>query len=178
MENVANSIQIPLSKTKIVLLTIGSLVLVCLGIWFILGFATLQNRISPLLIRLIGVVAVLFFGGTFAFSIHKYFDSGPGLIINQNGIIDNTSGVSIGLIDWESITGIRSKQIMSTQLLLIDTNDPEKFVAKASGIKAKIMRTNYNMYGTPLSITATTLKYDAAELEELLKSALLKNKGF
>lgn len=156
MEKDINSIQIPISKNKIVWLLIGSLVFVIIGIWFIVGFADMQTQFSPLMIKLTGAVAVLVFAGTFAFSIKKIFDKKPGLIINEKGIFDNTSGVSIGLIDWESITGIRTQQIMSTRVLLIDTNDPEKFVARATGLKAKIMRTNYNMYGTPMSIGATT----------------------
>lgn len=178
MGNDKITLQIPLSKNKIVLSSIGSLVFVIMGIWFIIDFAAMQTRFPPFLIRLAGFVTVLFFGGTFAFSIKKFFDKKPGLIIDEKGIIDNTSGVSIGLIEWKSITGFRSKQIMSTRILLIDTNDPEKFVAKASGLKARIMRTNYNMYGTPLAIGSTTLKYNFDDLETLLKTAMIKNKGY
>jgi len=178
MLNDKRGIQIPLSKNKIILLLAGSLVLLILGIWFMTGFAAMQTRFSPWLIQLIGAVAFLFFGGIFVFSVKKLFDKKPGLIISENGITDNTSGVSIGLIEWENITGIRSEQILSTRFLLIDTNDPEKFVARASGLKARIMRTNYNMYGTPLSIGSTTLKYDFDKLEALVKTEMIKHKGY
>ncbi len=67
---------------------------------------------------------------------------------------------------------------MSTKFLLIGVENPEKYIGKAkSGIKARLMKTNMKMYGTPLSITSNTLKYDFNELEKLIQTEFEKNKN-
>ena len=110
-----------------------------------------------------------FFGATGIYGIVKLFDKKIGLIIDSDGITDNSNASSIGLIEWNDITEIRTKQIMSTKFLLIDIVKPEKYIGKAkNGMQAKLMKANMNMYETPLSITSNTLKYNFGELEKLI----------
>ena len=88
------------------------------------------------------------------------------------------NSTSIGLIEWNDILRIRTKEVMSTKFLLIDIENPEKYIKKAKNrIQAKLMKVNLNMYETPLSITSNTLKYDFGELEELIKTELKRNKN-
>ena len=62
---------------------------------------------------------------------------------------------------------------------MIHVTNPEKYIGKAkSGMKAKLMRSNMKVYGTPLSITSNTLKYDFDELEKLVLTEFEKNKTF
>jgi hypothetical protein len=94
------------------------------------------------------------------------------LIINEDGIIDNTNASSIGLIKWADITEIRTEQVMSTKFLLIYTNNPKQILEKAKGIKRKLLEGNMKKYGTPLSITSNTIKYNFTDLEKLLNDKL------
>ena len=147
---------------------------------FVSDYVLAKFRIfnNPKSIRTIGIIAVLFFGATGIFGIKKLFDKKIGLIIDSNGITDNSNASSIGLIEWTDITGIRTEKVMSTKFLLIDTINPEKYIGKAkNSIKAKLMRANMNMYRTPLSITANTLKFDFNELEKIINSEFKKNKN-
>lgn len=67
---------------------------------------------------------------------------------------------------------------MSTKILLIDVNNPEKYIGKAkSRINAKLMRANMKIYETPLSITSNTLKCNFVKLESTIKSEFEKNKN-
>ena len=100
------------------------------------------------------------------------FDTKVGLTIDDTGIIDNTNASSIGLIKWTDITAIKTEQVMSTKFLLIYTNDPNRILESVKGIKRKLMTGNMKMYGTPLSITSNTLKYNFDDLERLLKGRL------
>jgi len=61
---------------------------------------------------------------------------------------------------------------MSTKFLLIFIKDPNKILEKVNGIKRLLMSGNMKIYGTPLSITSTTLKYNFNRLEKLLKDRL------
>ena len=44
-------------------------------------------------------------------------------------------------------------------------------------MKAKLMRSNMKMLGTPLSITSNNLKYDFRELEKLIQTEFERNKN-
>ena len=70
------------------------------------------------------------------------------------------------------IAAIFNSSIMSTKFLLIFTADPNAIIEKVSGMKRKLMVGNMKMYGTPLSITSTTLQYKFDDLEKLLKDKL------
>ncbi len=181
-----NIIEIPLNKKKIAALTIASFVFIIAGILFayqpekfvseyIFRYRMFNN---PESIRIIGIIAFLFFGASGIYGIKKLFDKKIGLTIDSIGITDNSSASSIGLIEWNDISGIRTEQIMSSKFLLIDIINPEKYIGKAkSGIKAKLMRANMNKYETPLSISSSTLKYEFGKLEKLLKAELKQNKN-
>lgn len=176
-------IEIPLSKNKLFLGIGGSILFVVLGIWLFInadGFQENSMRLlrNPMVIKGAGILAILFFGATGIYGFRKLFDKKIGLIIDSNGITDNSNASSVGLIEWNDIYGIKKQQVMSTKFLLINITDPEKYIGKVkSGMKAKLMRTNMKMYGTPLSITSNTLKYDFEKLEQLIQTEFERNKN-
>ena len=130
-----------------------------------------------MVVKGVGILAILFFGATGIFGFRKLFDKKVGLIIDSNGITDNSNASSVGLIEWNDITDIITKQVMSTKFLLINVNDPEKYIGKTkNAMKAKLMRSNMKMYGTPLSITSNTLKYDFEELKKLIQTEFERKK--
>ncbi|MBF4494630.1 hypothetical protein IR010_18975 [Flavobacterium sp. MR2016-29] len=169
-----NKIEIPLSKTKIFFLLLGALVFVMLGTLFVINP---EKFISPIMrstefIRISGIASILLFGLAGIYGIIKLFDNRIGLTVDENGITDNTNASSVGLINWIDITEIKTEQIMSTKFLLIFTNNTEKYLDRVGSIRRKLMLANEKMYGTPLSITSNTLKYDFDDLERLLKNCL------
>ncbi len=159
----------------------GSILFVVLGALLYMNADSFQEHSTsllrdPILLRVIGIFSILLFMATGIFSFKKMFDNELGLVIDAEGITDNSSGVSVGLIEWKDITNIISQQIMTTKFLLIEVKDPEKYIAKAkNGITAKIMRANLKSYGTPLSISSNTLKYKFKKLEELIYTEFERN---
>lgn len=172
--------EIPLSKNKLFLVIGSSILFVIIGIWILINADNLQEYSfkllrNPLTLKIIGILSILFFGVTGFFGFKKLSDKKVGLIIDSNGITDNSNATSVGLIEWNDITSITTKQVMSTKFLSININNPEKYINKAkSGIKAKLMRSNMKMYGTPISITSNTLKYNFEELERLIQTEFEK----
>jgi hypothetical protein len=171
-------IEIPLSKTKITVMLIGTLVFVTLGILFLVTPDTFISVIfrNILVIRIVGVVAVIFFGAVGIYGLRKLFDKTVGLTIDEKGILDNSNASSVGLIDWNDIIEIKTEQVMSTKFLLIVTNDPDKYMDRVNGFKRKLLQGNMKMYGTPLSINANTLSHDFVELEKLIKERLIEHR--
>ena len=165
-----DKVEIQLSKTKLLLGIVGSILFVLLG--FYLFTLELQIRYNPILVKIIGVSSILFFGATGIYGIKKMFDKTIGLTIDENGILDNTNASSVGLIKWSDITEIKTKQISSTKFLLIYTKKPERYLDKVKGFKRKLMEGNNKLYGTPLSITSNTLKCNFSDLEKLINSKL------
>ena len=172
-------IEIPLSKVKILLLFTASLVFVCLGIFFAyqpdIFTTSLINR--PEYVRILGFVAVLLFGLCAFFLLRKLFDTKLGLIIDQKGITDNSSGTSVGLIEWEDIEGIDFLQIASTKFLLLITSHPDKYISKApNGLARRAMKANNKLYGSPLCISSNALKIPFDELQKLVVAEFEKRK--
>jgi len=168
-----NEIKIPLSKNKIILLFLGAMMFVILGIWFTIDPEEFSNTVyrprSAELVRIVGVVSTAFFGVCGVFIFKKLFDKKHGLIIDKNGIIDNSNGTSIGLIKWSDIVGIRIEQVHSQKFIMIDVSNPEYYIElKKSRIGKMAMKANFNRYGSPISITANSLKTNFSELKEII----------
>lgn len=169
-------IQIPLSKTKIILSLIGALAFLVGGVWGVLDperFAT--ARYPKNIIFIIGIIGILFFGLCAVFIASKVIRKKPGLIINDEGIIDNSNATSVGLIAWDDITGMKTLAIASSKIIVIETSNPEKYIERAKNmISKKAMKANNKMYGSPLSIISNALKIKFADLENLVAEHIEK----
>lgn len=177
-----NTIEIPLSKKKIVFGIIISFLFVIGTVWIMFNTHLYQNfplkfMRDPLVLRIVVGFCLLFFGATGVYLITKYFDKKPGLIINQNGVVDNSNATSIGLVKWGDITGVEIKHVASTKFILINLKNPEAYISKAnSKIKAKLMKSNMRLCGTPIAITSNSLIYNFNDLEQLLQTEFAKHK--
>ncbi|KAA5532525.1 hypothetical protein F0919_17225 [Taibaiella lutea] len=172
-----NRIEIPLSKTKILLTIVGSILFVIAGFYLMNTIANQQTKVNLTIVKGVGIAAILFFTTIGIYAIKKLFDKKTGLIIDENGILDNTNASSIGLIKWTDITVIKTEQIASTKFLLIYTINPGFYLDKAKGLTKKLMAGNNSMYGTPLSITSGALKCNFNNLEKLINDRFDEHKG-
>ncbi|WP_242009084.1 STM3941 family protein [Robertkochia solimangrovi] len=168
-----------MSRNKILLQILGCILFVSLGIHFILNPEVYMRGIlgkKPVIITA-GIAAVLFFGLCLIFIVKKLFDKNAGLIIDEKGITDNSNATSVGLIAWEDITEIHTLEIVKTRMLILETDKPEKYIERAKGMVAKrAMKTNYESYGSPISIISTTLKINFRDLEKTVLEAYNQHK--
>lgn len=165
-------IEIPLSKNKLTLMLICSLIFISLGLWFVIKPPTIRNPIigNPTLILTVGIAAILFFGLCAIFIAKKLPDKTPGLIINNQGVTDNSSGVSVGLIPWDDIKGINMTNVANQKFLMLVVKNPDEYINRQKGfIKKKAMQMNYKSYGSPISISANGLKCNFNELFRILQ---------
>jgi hypothetical protein len=99
-------IEIPLSKTKIILLLIGALAFVFAGAWGILDpekFAWIRSSKKFVLIS--GIAAVLSFALCSIYITIKMFSRKPRLVICNAEIINNSNTKRVGLIKWNEKFG-------------------------------------------------------------------------
>jgi hypothetical protein len=175
MTAIGQPLEIPLSKKKLILMVTGSLTFVVLGILFVTNPEKYSSSImrSPMIIFITGLACILFFGLCFFFIIKKIGDNSPGLVISDEGILDNSSGVSAGQIKWTEIEKISVIKIQRQKLIMIQLKNPQDYIERQrSGFKRKMMKINYKMYGTPLSITSNGLKISFNELLSTLTEKL------
>jgi hypothetical protein len=167
-------ITIPLSKGKLLLSTLGAFAFVAIGFWFVLAPPSRTgSSLESTFLMVLGLVAILFFGGIALLIIRKLFDPRPGLVIDERGLTDNSGGLSAGQILWEDIEDISVLQIQRQRLILILVKNPQDYLDRQSnGWKRKLMAINYRQYGTPISISTNGLKISFAALLETLKHQL------
>ena len=167
MTTSGHRIEIALSKKKIFLMLLGALAFVAIGLWFVISPPTISNSFwgNPTKIAIAGYASIIFFGLCAFVLIKKLPDNKPGLIIDQTGLTDNSSGVSAGQIFWSDIENISVIEIHRQKLIMLQVTNPQDYIDKqTSSFKRKMMQLNYKMYGTPLSITSNGLKVSFDEL--------------
>ena len=164
-------IEIPLSKLNIVLALIGALTFVVTGFWFVIDPPLIENAYwgNPTKLAIVGYASIVFFGLCVVIIMRKLADSKPGLIIDETGLIDNSSGISAGLIKWTDVENISVVEIQHQKLLMIEVSNPQDYINRQNSLfKRKGMALNYKMYGTPISITANGLRIPFQQLLALI----------
>ncbi|AIH01622.1 hypothetical protein M949_0451 [Riemerella anatipestifer CH3] len=173
-----NKIEIPINKTKMILLVILFVLFMIINIYmFINADEIAKNTIfirfsNPTLNRIMSAISFLFFTFFTFYGIKKILKNKRGLTIDDNGIDDQTSSLSAGFIEWDDITELKTETLNGLKFFLVYVKNPDKYLHNASGMKLKAMKNHFKNYGTPLTIEANVLKYRFDDLEKLLKEKL------
>jgi len=173
---------IPLNKFKLVTMSFGAALFVAAGIWFVTNPSSFTKNTFSFMgstkIIVVGWAAILFFGACLIMIFRKIFDNKLGFVINGQGIVDNSSGVSAGLIPWADITGLTVRQVYNQKFIMVMVKNPEEYIERHAGaIKRNTVKLNHQMYGSPISISANSLKCSFDELHALLTERLKKHNG-
>ena len=167
-----NKIEIAFNKWKLLLAIIGSALFVWLGIYLVFIWTEDPSTSYPLVKKIVGGISILFFGAVGLFGIYKLVLNKSALVISDEGILDNSSSTSFGLIKWETITGFKIEEMMSQKFLVIHVTNPEELIEQAKGLRKKVMKNNYSMYRTPITIPSSVINYKLVELKALLEKWL------
>lgn len=151
---------------------IGSIVFVGLGIWFTINPAKFRNSLFQRseIISIVGLAGILFFGIIGFFIFKKLNDKKLGLIINYNGIIDNSSGVSAGEVSWSDVATIKIAKVFNQKFLILLVDNPEYYINRQTNMVKRItMQMNFKNLGSPICISANGLQCNFQELENILQ---------
>lgn len=166
----SDTVVVQFGKRKTFVWLIVANVFVGIGGWLLFGDLVFHNALldNPWFIKAVGLVSVGFFGIAVYFFIGKLMARGPGLIIDDIGIEDYSSAVSVPKIYWKDIAEIEVFTIKSQPIILFKLNNPQTYIDQAKGFKRKMMEMNHKWYGTPLSISANSLDVSFEELLEMV----------
>jgi hypothetical protein len=172
-----SSIEIPLNKKKMILLFIGSVVLFSASAWIAIGKPGGEENISTKL-TVFSYAGLLLFGFAGIALSKKLFQKHPGLIIDENGIVDNAGGLAAGYILWSDIENISRFEIQGQDFVMIQVKNPQYYIDRENSfLKRKAMALNLRLYGTPVCISANTLSIKFGELYTVLNTRFLKKKA-
>jgi hypothetical protein len=171
-----HDIVIPLSKGKLALLLLGSIAFVAGSIW-IWSIADSQTRYNPLYMKGVAIAGVSFFGLCGIYGCIKVFDGRPGLIVDDQGIVDNSSAVSAGRVPWEEIIGLRISEIAGQRILVIEVTDPQKYIERCGVFLRMLNAANTKMMGSPINISSNSLKVNFDDLVRRLTEAFERHRA-
>lgn len=98
------------------------------------------------------------------------------LIVDEVGINDTSTPTAIGL---DKMGGNNQNRVIRHRghfVLLIQVVNPEQYLERTKYFSRRSLKVGIKMYGTPVIISAHSLKYNFDELEDLLYISLEKYK--
>ena len=169
MPDTLDRIVVPLSRTKISLVLLGSaaFVAIALAVWPAVGLLP-RGTLLGLAMHAFLVITIVFFGLCGLYAAVKLFDRTPGLVIDEVGIIDNSSGLAVGRIPWSEIEGIHITRVQGQRFLTLQVRDPEKYVKRSSFLRRQITWLNVKYFNGPIHISANGLKMGFDELVKVV----------
>jgi len=166
---------VPLRRGTVALMFLGAVAFVALGVSMFLTADQFRRR-PPLFVKAVAVVCVGFFGLVAVKAGARLFDMSPGLIIDAEGIVDNSSGIAAGRIPWSDIKRIQTSTSEKRGFLTIEVHDPQKYVRRARWVKRVAVTQNMRYFGSPIHISVDTLRIDYDDLRKAIKEARAKYK--
>ena len=142
-----------MSKKGLAVYVLGGATFVALGLWLFVNADQMWRRRSPLVAKTVAVVCIGFFGLIAVKAGAKLFDPSPGLVIDPEGVVDNSSGIAAGRIPWSNIKRIRTTTSQEQRFLTIEVHR-----------------------GTPVHILPDTLRIDFDDLVKVLTESHAKYK--
>ena len=167
-----NDLVIPASRIKLLGQCVAGLVFVAVGA-FLMFVPTRYGWFA----RFIGFVSVAFFGAAAVSIVYRLVKPTPAVILNAQGIVDNASGVSVGLILWEEIGEVREYRVQNQVFLGIMPKDLEALLEKQSRWKRTAIRANLSMGAAPVNIPQAALGVKVSDLVREIERRLHREAG-
>lgn len=98
---------------------LSSIIFCGAGIWFEMDPPGINTPIlgNPITIFIFGLAIILFSGLTGFILFKKLSDNSSGLIISDEGVVDNSSGISAGFVPWTDIIAIKETRVFNQRMI-------------------------------------------------------------
>jgi hypothetical protein len=127
----------------------------------------------PVLFVIIGIFIFIlgFLLGTLYF--RQILKNGPGLIIDNTGFTDYSSGLAAGYIPWTEVKALKtiSQPEYKKRSISVILKDPNAFLeGQPNALKRKAMTVNLRNYGSPIQLNENSLQCSFDELLHYLQT--------
>jgi|GEM_PF-981961 len=150
------------------LFSLGALVLAVLSLFLVLvdvrTFATgsriFQNPTVYVIVKVAAVIGVVFFGYAFFYLVKRAKQGKAILVVDENGVTDNSSSVSFGFIPWGDIDEVRVDAVFGNNCIELLLNNEQEYLDKLSGLKKQAILANKKMGYPAVCITLNSTGAD------------------
>ncbi|WP_242258262.1 STM3941 family protein [Streptococcus thoraltensis] len=154
-------IIIPHKKIGNIIYAFGALCFVLIGLSFL--------TIPSFPIQLIGLPSIAFFGIFLVIYTKKIFSPRPLLIIDEQGITDNSSALAIGFIPWKDIENVELRHMLNQTFISVEVKSHDAYLAKMTPFQRYATKANLKM-GYPLvNITLNTTGADSQTIHQRIE---------
>jgi hypothetical protein len=136
------------------------------GLLLIIGVMESGNDSWKLILG--GGLGFTFFGLCLVYYVKSMFKRKPALIVNQEGLIDQSTYIGAGLVRWDEIADIDFVSFGGQTYLGIYTMDPDLIVDRSSPFKKMLNRMNKGLLATQVNIPVKILDCSMDELVETI----------
>jgi hypothetical protein len=102
--------------------------------------------------------------------IKTLFDGRARLIITPEGMDDQRSIFSCGMIPWSDVRGVELYQMRRTKILVVRMADAEALMKAQPFWKRVFLREMSKKFGTPVLVSQSSVNYDLGVLHDELHS--------
>lgn len=154
------------------LFSFGALVLAVLSLFLILvdvrtfanGPRVFQNGTVYVILKIVAVIGVVFFGYAFFYLIKRAKQGKAILVVDEKGVTDNSSSISFGFIPWGDIDEVRVDAVFGNNCIELLLNNENDYIAKLSGLKKQAILANKKMGYPAVCITLNSTGVDPRAL--------------
>lgn len=169
-------VEVPFKKARLVKIVLIVCLFIAAGIWILIDPRIdeyIPRYLNKLKLALPFIVLPVLFGWQYFI---KLFDKGPGLVIDENGITDNSPDLAIGLIPWSDIKRFSILKKKSREYLLIEVADPKSYInQQKGGFKRNQMEYFLKKHGAAIYISNRMLDCDMYWLQSILEHRKIRS---
>jgi hypothetical protein len=137
-------------KSRFFIFGLLSFFFVALGVLFLYLASIADGDVWVLWV--VGIISIVFFGFSLLYYVYSFLSNKPALIINDEGIQDNSSYLAAGMVKWEEILDIRWVNVQRQVFLGLITHDPLLIINRTKGFKKVMNKINRRLVGTHVNI--------------------------
>ncbi|MFB9329284.1 STM3941 family protein [Paenibacillus aurantiacus] len=123
---------------------------------------------DEVLIRLFGLLCVLFFGGCFIYLAYRMFNRQPSLLIDDEGVTDNSSYVGGGRLAWQDIVSIQLYDFMGQRMIGLTLRDPRALYDRQGRFKRLLLKANKGLVHAQVNIPQSALAIPLEQVYDML----------
>jgi len=156
-----------LNRIDILPFILISMIFVALCLWLLSmnpdKIASLGGRHgNPITHYIMSTAGLLFFGSIAVSATIKLFGRKEGVIVDCEGITDNSSGLAAGFLPWSAV----KKTQIRRGFLVVYLNEPGDFLKRTRLLKRLPYRLNLRFYGSPVIISDKVLNGSIRDIRE------------
>jgi len=175
MDREMDEIVVYHSRWKMILLALGALAFVLGAIPIIQGGIS-EGGYSLFMCLIMALADIVFFGICFVYACQILFRNTPALKINSEGIFDDASAVGAGFVGWDEIDSFHIGQVHLQSFVCIVPKDIEAFLQRQPVWKRYLMKSNVNLVGAPITISAMGLQMSLDDLVKRVETHLFAHR--